>query len=103
MQEQIGTIIHNPTPGFAQQPLHFERRDNGTLQALIQIEGGINLQTKTMRNVTILEYDRGKPSVSIHAATGQFLGTQVDNFNSWRLHDVEINHLGPVWRLHSPG
>ena len=54
LQEQIGTIIHNPTPGFAQQPLHFETRDNGALQALIQIEGGINLQTKTMRNVTIV-------------------------------------------------
>ena len=96
LQEQIGTIIHNPTPGFAQQPLHFETRDNGALQALIQIEGGINLQTKTMHSVTIVLYDHGKATMNVQAASGRYLGSQMDNFKSWRLYDVDINRLGPT-------
>ena len=96
LQQQIGTIIKNPTPGFAQQPLHFENRDKTSLQTLVQIEGGLNLQTKTMRNVTIVVFDHDKPSLSLHAASGQFLGTQMDNFKSWRLYDVDVNKLGPA-------
>ena len=93
LQQQIGRVIGKPSPGFAQQPLDFPVRDGGVLQALVHVEHGLDLQTNTMRDLTIILYDHDSPSWLVKAGSARYLGKSMDDWKAWRLYDADLYQL----------
>jgi lipopolysaccharide export system permease protein len=59
------------TEPFALPPI----RSGGRLQALVWVEGGYEASDKTMRQVTLVEYDaKGEPQATIYAQSAQWSG-----------------------------
>ena len=91
LQQQI--VKYGASPALAQQHLHFDVRNGQELLATVQIEGGLDVHTKTMRGVTIVFYDHGQAATLVQAASGQFLGKTPDDLKHWRLSDVDTFQL----------
>lgn len=78
--EHRGDIIGDTT-----KPFHFENRQGGRLQAVVEVERGYDVQAKALRQVSITVYDSaGRPTQVFYADRAKSHGS---GFKSWTLYD----------------
>ena len=76
---------------------------NDILQAQIHVEGGLNLSTRTMRDVTITVCDaNGQPTTFYHAQSAHPLNNDLQS-PEYQLQNVDVNGLGGnLFHAHLP-
>jgi lipopolysaccharide export system permease protein len=97
---QIETQIKHYTPvassELIHEPLYLESENNGILQNFVQVEGGVDTHTGTMRDVTVVLYDqKGIPSMLVHALSAQYEGVTPDDLKHWKLNGAMGAYLDP--------
>lgn len=86
-------VIHDVPEKTEPFPLPPVYASNNKLQALAWVQGGYDAQSRSIRQVTIIEFDpaTGRPIATIFANSAQWLGG-----STWQLHNVEIQQRAGI-------